>query len=51
MIKVYKPKYPTFPIGGRVSQYLDQISINNDIEIKYPFGKVAYKGNGNFLFK
>ncbi len=50
LVKVYRPN-EIFPNGGRVSQYLDKIKIGEKIKIKYPYGKVHYKGNGKFLFK
>ncbi len=50
LIKVYKPN-ENYPKGGRVSQYLDNIKIGEHINIKYPYGKVYYAGNSNFLLK
>ena len=50
LVKVYRPNQ-NFPTGGRVSQYLDRIKIGERIQIKYPYGKLHYSGNGKFLFK
>ncbi len=50
LVKVYRPT-ENFPTGGRVSQYLDGINLGESIQIKYPYGKVHYSGNGKFLFK
>jgi hypothetical protein len=50
LVKVYNPN-EKFPEGGRVSQYLDSIKLGESIKIKYPYGKVNYLGNGNFIFK
>jgi ferredoxin-NADP reductase len=50
LIKVYRPcKY--YPTGGRISQYLDNIKIGDYIHIKYPYGKCAFFGKGQFYFK
>lgn len=50
LVKVYRPNND-FPEGGRVSQYLNNIQIGENINVTYPYGKVHYKGNGKFMFK
>jgi hypothetical protein len=50
IIKVYRPN-ENFPVGGRVSQYLDQIKLSEEIEIKFPYGKICYYGAGLFFLK
>jgi cytochrome-b5 reductase len=42
--KVYKPNiHPKFPDGGKMSQYLDKMSI----DVKGPSGRLTYKRKGS----
>lgn len=50
LVKVYKPN-DQFVEGGLVSQFIDNLKINETVKFKYPFGKVIYLKNGEFLFK
>lgn len=52
VIKVYKRGvHPKFPEGGKMSQYLDFLKINDTIDCRGPAGKVVYKGRGVFEVK
>ena len=47
VIKVYfKDVHPKFPEGGKMSQYLESLSIGDTIEVKGPIGHFEYLGNG-----
>jgi cytochrome-b5 reductase len=51
VIKVYKPKPPLFPEGGKLSQHLDQLKIGETMLLKGPKGHMTYLGHGKFTFK
>lgn len=47
LIKVYyKGTHPGFPDGGKMSQHLATIDIGSTINIKGPFGRLTYFGDG-----
>ncbi|XP_040278160.1 NADH-cytochrome b5 reductase 1 [Bufo bufo] len=49
LIKVYfKDQNPDFPDGGKMSQYLDNLSIGETIEFQGPKGLLVYQGKGYF---
>lgn len=50
VIKVYaKGVKEQFPDGGKMSQYLDSLTVGVDtVDIKGPFGRVEYMGRGKF---
>lgn len=49
LIKVYfKNVHPNFPEGGLMSQYLNDMNIGEFINVRGPFGKLKYFGDGNF---
>lgn len=49
LVKVYfKNVHPNFPEGGIMSQYLNDMSIGEFINVRGPFGKLKYLGDGNF---
>lgn len=49
VIKVYFPNvHPKFPDGGKMSHYLEQLSIGDTIDMMGPKGKLEYKGKGLF---
>ncbi|KAH7296256.1 hypothetical protein KP509_26G016000 [Ceratopteris richardii] len=49
MIKVYhKGAHPKFPLGGRMSQYLESLKIGDSVNVRGPAGHIHYIGNGNF---
>jgi len=49
LIKVYyKDVHPKFPLGGKMSQYLNDLAIGESIKVRGPFGKLNYRGDGAF---
>jgi len=49
LIKIYhKNVHPDYPNGGIISQYLESIKIGEHIDIRGPFGKLTYLGDGDF---
>ena len=47
VIKVYKGgEVERFPDGGKMSQYLDSLSIGDSLDVSGPFGLHEYEGNG-----
>lgn len=42
----YKNCHPSFPDGGKMSQYLDNMAIGDSIDFRGPNGLLVYKGNG-----
>ncbi|KAG1666334.1 NADH-cytochrome b5 reductase 3 [Nymphon striatum] len=52
VIKVYfKNTHPKFPDGGKMSQYLENMSIGEGIDVRGPSGLLIYKGLGEFTVK
>ncbi|XP_075972278.1 NADH-cytochrome b5 reductase 2 isoform X1 [Anticarsia gemmatalis] len=52
VVKVYfKNVHPKFPEGGKMSQYLENMKINDTIDVRGPSGRLQYAGNGVFLIK
>lgn len=52
VIKVYfKDVHPKFPEGGKLSQHLENMKINDTIDVRGPSGRLQYAGNGVFLIK
>jgi len=47
VIKVYG-RCERFPDGGKMSQWLDRLSIGDDVDVAGPFGLVEYVGHGVF---
>lgn len=43
LIKVYR-QCTQFPKGGEMSQYLDSLSVNDEITVTFPFGRLNYEG-------
>ncbi|CAD5111384.1 DgyrCDS699 [Dimorphilus gyrociliatus] len=49
VVKIYKANvHPKFPNGGKMSQYLDAMSIGDSIDFRGPNGKLVYEGKGQF---
>ncbi|EMP36818.1 NADH-cytochrome b5 reductase 2 [Chelonia mydas] len=47
IIKVYyKNVHPKFPEGGKMSQYLDSMTVGDTIDFRGPNGLLVYKGTG-----
>lgn len=52
VVKIYKAGvHPKFPEGGKMSQYLDNLSIGDSIDIRGPSGNLVYQGNGMMTIK
>ncbi|KAM8892301.1 NADH-cytochrome b5 reductase 2 [Spinachia spinachia] len=52
VLKVYyKNSHPSFPEGGKMSQYLDNMSIGDVIDFRGPNGLLVYKGHGHFSIR
>ncbi|RLN98724.1 hypothetical protein BBJ28_00009345, partial [Nothophytophthora sp. Chile5] len=52
VVKVYfKNVHPKFPDGGKMSQYLEGMTLGNTIEVSGPKGKLAYMGKGEIHIK
>uniref|UniRef100_A0A8C5E7Z1 NADH-cytochrome b5 reductase n=1 Tax=Gouania willdenowi TaxID=441366 RepID=A0A8C5E7Z1_GOUWI len=52
VVKVYyKNSHPSFPDGGKMSQYLDNMAIGDTMDFRGPNGLLVYKGNGQFSIK
>jgi hypothetical protein len=48
LIRLLPGEKPQFPDGGKVSQYLDTLSIGQELEVSGPFGLIEYLGSGRF---
>ncbi|KAG2463167.1 NB5R2 reductase, partial [Polypterus senegalus] len=47
VVKVYyKNSHPSYPEGGKLSQYLDSMKIGDTIDFRGPNGLLIYKGRG-----
>lgn len=52
VVKIYyKNAHPKFPEGGKMSQYLDGMEIEDCIDFRGPNGLLVYKGKGKFAIK
>lgn len=52
VFQVYKKDvHPKFPLGGKMSQYLDSLSIGDSIDVRGPSGRLKYLGKGKFSMK
>lgn len=52
VVKVYyKNCHPSFPEGGKMSQYMDNMAIGDAIDFRGPSGLLVYKGNGQFSIR
>ncbi|CAG9858936.1 unnamed protein product [Phyllotreta striolata] len=49
VVKVYfKDVHPKFPLGGKMTQYLEQLKIGDTIDVRGPTGRIEYHGHGKF---
>ena len=46
-----KDTHPRFPQGGKMSQYLESLSLLDTIDVRGPSGRLQYLGNGEFSIK
>lgn len=52
VVKIYfKDVNPKFPEGGKMSQYLESLRINDTIDFRGPSGLLVYKGQGVFAIQ
>lgn len=52
VVKVYfKGVHPKFPEGGKMSQYLESLKLNDTIDFRGPSGLLVYNGKGVFAVK
>jgi len=52
VVKVYfKDVHPKFPDGGKMSQYLNDMKINDSIDVRGPSGLLVYNGKGEFAIR
>ncbi|CCI45577.1 unnamed protein product [Albugo candida] len=52
VVKVYfKDVHPKFPLGGKMSQYLESLNFGDTIEVSGPKGKLTYLGKGKLKIK
>merc|ERR1739838_14949 len=52
VVKVYyKNCHPSFPDGGKMSQYLNDMAIGDTIDFRGPNGLLKYNGNGKFSIR
>lgn len=52
VIKVYKPNVnPNYPRGGKMSQYLMNLPLNQYVDLRGPAGNLSYAGKGVFNIK
>ena len=47
LIKVYMPS-SDFPLGGKMSQYIENLKIGETLDFTGPKGRLEYKGCGSF---
>ncbi|KAK9836934.1 hypothetical protein WJX81_000653 [Elliptochloris bilobata] len=49
VIKVYfANEHPSFPLGGRMSQYMERMALGDTIDVKGPLGHFIYEGRGYY---
>uniref|UniRef100_A0A0N5AX66 NADH-cytochrome b5 reductase n=1 Tax=Syphacia muris TaxID=451379 RepID=A0A0N5AX66_9BILA len=49
LVKVYRAnENPKFPLGGKMTQYLDSLNVGDRVDFRGPLGLIVYKGHGNF---
>lgn len=49
VVKIYfKNVHPKFPEGGKMSQYLESLRLEDTIDFRGPSGLLVYKGKGEF---
>jgi len=52
VVKVYfKNSHPKFPDGGKLTQYLENLKINDTIDVRGPSGRLVYNGKGEFAIR
>merc|ERR1719373_406836 len=52
VVKMYPANtHPKFPEGGKMTQYLESLSVGDTIDVRGPSGLLVYNGKGQFLVK
>ncbi|XP_034443671.1 NADH-cytochrome b5 reductase 2 [Hippoglossus hippoglossus] len=52
VVKVYfKNTHPSFPDGGKMSQYLDNMAVGDSMDFRGPSGLLVYKGKSHFSIR
>ncbi|XP_072340975.1 NADH-cytochrome b5 reductase 3-like [Scyliorhinus torazame] len=52
VVKIYfKGVHPKFPDGGKMSQYLESLRLQDVIDFRGPSGLLVYKGKGQFAIR
>lgn len=52
VVKVYhRNTHPSYPDGGKMSQYLNEMNIGDAIDFRGPNGLLIYQGNGKFAIR
>ncbi|XP_022053039.1 NADH-cytochrome b5 reductase 2 [Acanthochromis polyacanthus] len=52
VVKVYhKNSHPSYPEGGKMSQYLDSLTLGDTIDFRGPNGLLVYRGKGQFSIR
>ncbi|XP_067855310.1 NADH-cytochrome b5 reductase 3-like isoform X2 [Heptranchias perlo] len=52
VVKIYfKGIHPKFPEGGKMSQYLESLRLQDTIDFRGPSGLLVYKGKGRFAIR
>jgi len=50
VIKVYFANvHPKFPDGGKLTQYLESLSLGDEVRVKGPLGHIEYRGRGEMI--
>ena len=52
MCRIYPANtHPKFPEGGKLTQYLDNLSLGDSVDVRGPSGLLVYSGRGKFKVK
>jgi nitrate reductase (NAD(P)H) len=49
-VKIYR-KCEKFPLGGRLTQWLEEREVGEEITIRHPFGRFNYLGEGRIQIR
>ena len=50
LIKIYFPN-DRFPTGGKMTQYINNLKIGENLDFSGPKGRIIYQRKGNFLIR
>ena len=52
MFRIYPANtHPKFPEGGKLTQYLENLSLGDSVDVRGPSGLLIYNGRGKFNMK